>query len=36
LAGAHVAHLLEEADQVLEQVAERIDACNRPEMGASA
>jgi DNA-binding transcriptional ArsR family regulator len=36
LAGAHVAHLLEEADLVLEQVAERIDACNRPEMGASA
>jgi DNA-binding transcriptional ArsR family regulator len=35
LAGAHVAHLLEEADLALGQVAERIDACQRPGTGAS-
>ena len=35
LAGAHIAHLLEEADLALGQVAERIDACQRPGTGAS-
>ena len=36
LAGAHVAHLLEETDLVLEQIAEGTEAGDRPEMGASA
>ena len=35
LAGPHVEQLLADADLVLEQVAERIEACNRPEMGVS-
>jgi ArsR family transcriptional regulator, cadmium/lead-responsive transcriptional repressor len=32
LAGQHVTHLLEEADLVLQLVAERVAACARPEM----
>jgi DNA-binding transcriptional ArsR family regulator len=35
LAGPHVEHLLTEADLVLELIADRIAACERPEMGAS-
>jgi DNA-binding transcriptional ArsR family regulator len=33
LAGPHIAQLLRDADQVLEVVAERVAACERPEMG---
>lgn len=33
LAGEHVAHLLNEADLVLDVIAERVVACRRPEMG---
>ncbi len=36
LAGAHVAHLLNEADLVLEVIAERVAACRRPEMGQAS
>jgi DNA-binding transcriptional ArsR family regulator len=32
LAGAHVEHLLREADLVLELIADRVAACKRPEM----
>jgi DNA-binding transcriptional ArsR family regulator len=32
LAGPHIEHLLNEADLVLELIADRIAACNRPEM----
>lgn len=32
LAGPHVEHLLNEADLVLELIADRITACKRPEM----
>jgi len=32
LAGPHVEHLLAEAAEVLQVVAEKVDACRRPEM----
>lgn len=32
LAGPHIEHLLSEADLVLETIADRVAACERPEM----